>query len=100
MHLNVPKPNPGSSFAGVSDAADGLAALPDVVVVLSNGAQRQHGASVAPLLGFRNALVSPFRRPRSRLQTLAGLLAPSAGTALAFEHPDCSAGSGLKHLVN
>jgi hypothetical protein len=29
----------------------------------------------------------------------AALLAPRAGTALAFEHPDCFTGSGLKHLV-
>jgi len=29
----------------------------------------------------------------------AALLAPSAGTALAFELPDCLAGSGLKHQI-
>jgi hypothetical protein len=32
--------------------------------------------------------------------TEAALLVPSARTALAFEHPDCVARPGLKHLVN
>ena len=46
------------------------------------------------------ALKMKYRTRQNEIASVAALLAPSAGTALAFEHPDCSAGSGLKHLVN
>jgi hypothetical protein len=46
------------------------------------------------------ALKMKTEHSKMRSPQWAALLAPSAGTALAFEHPDCPAGSGLKHLVN